>query len=141
MTIDIQVQAGQVTITVGGQSASSAGADEIAAQANVGDAGNGGKKGGDGAAADPGTGGGGPNCGALVIGPIVVDGSVLQGANGQANANGGKKAGDGAAADPGTGGGGTCSGVVVIGPIVFGGQSKGAAATPHSKPVAIDPGA
>ena len=137
--VDIQVQDGKVTIIVGGQSPSTSGKHQIVGEGEVGAPAGGGKKGGDGAAEGPGPGGGpggGPSSCALVIGPIVVDCSVLQ------STDGGKKGGDGAAEGPGPGGGppggAPGSGVVVIGPIVIGNCSAGAVA-PGSKPVKINP--
>ena len=131
--VDIQVQGGEVRITLGGQPSSKSATGAILAEGNVGD--SAGTKGGDGAVEDPGPGGGGPGSDVVVIGPIVVDRSVL-GMPNSANAAG--QGGDGAVEDPGPGGGGPGSGIVVIGPIVIGGQSR-AAATAPSKAVAINP--
>jgi hypothetical protein len=146
MTINVQVQGGTVTITVGGQPSTNSGNGTVVSQGNVGGAAGNNKTGGDGATEDPGPGSGGPANGssAMVIGPIVVSGSALQATNGQSNANGTKTGGDGATEDPGPGSGGpgNGSGAFVIGPIVIGGQAASAAAgnaTPPAKGVSVNP--
>jgi hypothetical protein len=135
--VDIQVEAGKVTITVGGQSSSNSNnLGTVVSQGNVGA----GKKGGEGAAENPGPGGGGPGSGVLVIGPIVIVGSVLQSANVQATPGAGETGGEGAAENPGPGGNPPGSGVVVIGPIVLcGATSSHAAAAPGVAPPAPVP--
>jgi hypothetical protein len=150
--VDIRVQDGKVTITVGGHPSANAAGGQIVAQGNVGAPAKLGKTGGDGAAEDPGPGSGGPGTGSasgvVVIGPIVVGGSMPQGAPGNGNPNSGKQGGDGAAEDPGPGSGpptGSGFGALVIGPIVIGGgqsgvgQNSGSAALPPAQGVDISP--
>jgi hypothetical protein len=132
--VDIQVQDGKVIISVGGGASSTSGsAGALIGQGNVGDTKKTGK-GGAGATDDPGTGGAGPASGTVVIGPIVVCCSALQGGTGASQSDGGH-GGAGATDDPGTGGAAPPSGIVVIGPIVVcgpGGGSSSGAATSHA---------
>jgi hypothetical protein len=130
IAVDIQVQGGRVTITIGGQSASNANDGTVVGQGNVATPTHDSKKGGDGSTENPDPGGGGPGCGAVVIGPIVVDGSAVQGASGQGSANAGRTGGDGSTENPDPGGGGPGNGVLVIGPIVIGGAQAGGKAAP-----------
>jgi hypothetical protein len=143
--VDIQVDNGKVTISIGGQASTTSQAStnakdgQIVAQGTVGARREG--EGGDAGDEDTGIGGGGPGSGALVIGPIVIDGSLAQRPKPQAGARKEGEGGDAGDEDTGIGGGGPGSGCVVIGPIVVCGRGKsGAGGTSGgSTPVDRDP--
>jgi hypothetical protein len=139
--VEISVLGGKVVITVGAQSSTTqTDPGPIAAQGNVGNPA--GKKpvGGDSPIDPPlpsGTGGPGSGSGCTVIGPIVVDASMLQAPAtplppGPPAAV--KKRGGDSPIDPplpsGTGGPGAGTGCLVIGPIVIGNCKSGVAVTP-----------
>ena len=134
MKVEIQVQGGTVTISVGGPSAPASPTGAITRQGFVG---------GD-ASTEPAKSGGGGigyGYGTLVIGPIVVDCCGSQAADdkiggdaatesaksgGDASTETAKSGGDASTESPKSGGGGFSSGTVVIGPIVVSGRYGGA---------------
>jgi hypothetical protein len=135
--VEIQVQDGKVTLSVGGQSytkaAENAAEDAVVQQAFVGQAPDGGKKGGDPANEDI-FGGGGAGSGPLVIGPVVICGSVAE------NSSGDSQGGDPANEDIFGGGSGAGSVPLVIGPIVICARGRSAAAsTTTSQTISLKP--
>jgi hypothetical protein len=151
---DIQVRNGKVKITVGGGPASAGdrgGASPGAASGQTGGASPGADSGQTGGA-EPGS---GCCCAPVIVGPIVVDGSSLQGRSAQGGASPGADSGQTGGASPGadsgqTGGGGPGSGCccapLVIGPIVItscrsghSGSSSGDPGTTTSQAVTVNP--
>jgi hypothetical protein len=134
MKVEIQVQGGTVTISVGGPSAPSSPTGAVTSQGFVG---------GD-ASIEPAKSGGGGigySYGTLVIGPIVVDCCGSQAADsksggdasiepaksgGDASIEPAKSGGDASIEPAKSGGAGLSSGTVVIGPVVFCGSYGGA---------------
>jgi hypothetical protein len=131
--VEISVLGGRVVITVGApSSANNPDPGTVVAQGNVGNPS--GKTGGDSPINPPlpsGSGGPGSGSGCTVIGPIVVEASMLQAAAATGDAAAAQKSGGDSPINPplpsGSGGPGSGSGCLVIGPIVIGNCQSGTA--------------
>jgi len=125
MNIEIQVEGGKVTITVGGQAATGSAADPTEHAGEITHHGT--VLGGSSGTEPTSTGSGEPGSGTVVIGPIVIDCGALQGSGGVVGGSSGTE-------PTNTGTGGPPSGMLVIGPIVVGGGYGGGGGSGAERP-------